>query len=137
MIMQKTTKKISESFYKRLRNMVYRKYLETNKIIPFTKFELSLIKNNNLNIDYYKSGNTFRLTSRKFYKLIYRKIRREIPTFHKRRLYTLKLLENTYIDVKNGHVDMKYLRELFNKNKDYLLTEDQEYLKKLFRGYKR
>jgi len=133
MIMQR----VSEAFYKRLRNMVYRKYLETNKIIPFTKFELSLINNNNLNIDYYKSGDKFRLTSRKFYKLIYRKIRREIPTFHKRRLYTLKLLENTYIDVKNGHVDMKYLRELFNKSKDHLLTEDQKYLKKLFRGYKR
>jgi len=128
--------RVSEAFYKRLRNMVYRKYLETNKIIPFTKFELSLIKNN-LDVDYYKVGNTFRLTSRKFYKLIYRKIRREIPTFHKRRLYTLKLLENTYIDVKNGHVDMKYLRELFNKSKDHLLTEDQKYLKKLFRGYKR
>ena len=128
--------RVSEAFYKRLRNMVYRKYLETNKIIPFTKFELSLIKNN-LNADYYKSGDKFRLTSRKFYKLIYRKIRREIPTFHKRRLYTLKLLENTYIDVKNGHVDMKYLRELFNKSKDHLLTEDQKYLKKLFRGYKR
>jgi len=127
--------KISETSYKILRNMVYRKYLETNKVMSFTKFELFLIKN--WKADHYKVGDTFRLTSRNFYKLIHLKIRREIPTFHKRRLYTLKLLENTYLDVKNGHVDMKYLRELFNKNKDYLLTEDQRYLKKLFRGYKK
>jgi hypothetical protein len=128
-------KRMSEKYYKQLRNVVYRKYLETNKIITFTQFENFLIKK--WNADYYKVGNTLRLTSRKFYKPIYLKIKREIPTFHKRRLYTLKLLENIYLDVKNGHVDMKYLRELFNKNKDHLLTEDQKYLKKLFRGHKR
>jgi len=127
--------RLSETSYKILRNMVYRKYLETNKMISFSQFELSIIKN--WKADHYKVGNKLRLSSRRFYKSIYRKIKREIPTFHKRRLYTLKLLENTYIDVKNGHVDMKYLRELFNKSKDHLLTEDQEYLKKLFRGYKR
>ena len=115
--------------------MVYRKYLETSKIMTFPQFELLLIKN--WKADHYKVGHVLRLTSRKFYKPVYLKIRREIPTFHERRLYTLKLLENTYIDVKNGHVDMKYLRELFDKSKDYLLTEDQKYLKKLFRGYKR
>jgi len=129
-------KRISEASYKRLRNMVYRKYLETKSIMTFLQFELSIIKNWK-DTDYYKVGNTLRLTSRKFYKPIYLKIKREIPTFHKRRLYTLRLLENTYIDVKSGLVDMKYLRELFNKNKDYLLTEDQKYLKKLFKGYKK
>jgi len=129
------TKRMSETYYKQLRNVVYRKYLETNKIMPFTQFENFLIKN--WNADFYKVGDKIRLTSRKFYKPVYLKIRREIPTFHKRRLYTLKLLENTYMDVKNGHVDMKYLRELFNKNKDHLLTEDQKYLRKLFRGYKK
>jgi hypothetical protein len=128
--------KISDAFYKRLRNMVYRDYLKTNEIMRFARFELLLIKSN-LKADYYKVGNTLRLTSRKFYKPIYLKIKREIPIFHKRRLYTLKLLENTYLDVKNGQVDMKYLKELFNKSKDYLLTEDQKYLKKLFRGYKK
>jgi hypothetical protein len=131
MIMQK----MSEKSYKILRNMVYRKYLETNSIMSFTQFELFLIKT--WRADYYKAGNKFRLSSRKFYKPIYLKIKREIPIFHKRRLYTLKLLENTYLDVKNGQVDMKYLKELFNKSKDYLLTEDQKYLKKLFRGYKK
>ena len=129
-------KRISEASYKRLRNMVYRKYLETNSIMTFLQFELSIIKNWK-DTDYYKVGNTLRLTSRKFYKPIYLKIKREIPIFHRRRLYTLRLLENTYIDVKSGLVDMKYLRELFNKNKDYLLTEDQKYLKKLFKGYKK
>ena len=128
--------RISEASYKRLRNMVYRKYLETNSIMTFIQFELSIIKNWK-DTDYYKVGNTLRLTSRKFYKPIYLKIKREIPIFHRRRLYTLRLLENTYIDVKSGLVDMKYLRELFNKNKDYLLTEDQKYLKKLFKGYKK
>ena len=127
--------RFSETFYKKLRNMIYRQYLETNKIMTFTQLELFLIKQ--LNADYYKNGNKLRLASGKFYKPIYLKIRREIPIFHKRRLYTLKLLENIYSDVKNGHIDMKYLRELFNKNKDHLLAEDQNYLKKLFRGYKK
>jgi len=127
--------KVSEKSYKILRNMVYRKYLETNIIMSFMQFELFLIKT--WKADYYKVGSVFRLSSRKFYKPIYLKIRREIPTFHKRRLYTLKLLENTYLDVKNGQVDMKYLRKLLDDNNDYLLPEDQKYLKKLFRGYKR
>jgi len=127
-------KQISEKSYKILRNMVYRKYLENNNIMSFTQFELFLIKT--WKADYYKAGNKFRLSSRKFYKPIYLKIRKEIPTFHKRRLYTLKLLENIYIDVKNGQVDMKYLRKLFNDHRDYLLPEDQKYLKKLFKGYK-
>jgi hypothetical protein len=126
--------RMSDAYYKKLRNMVYRKYLETNNIISFMQFELFLIKN--WKADHYKAGNMFRLSSRKFYKPIYLKIKREIPTFHKSRLYTLKLLENTYIDVKNGQVDMKYLKKLLDSNKDYLLTEDQKYLKKLFKGYK-
>jgi len=126
--------KLPEKSYKILRNIVYRKYLETNKIMTFPQFELYLIKN--WKLDFYIVDNIYRLTSRKFYKPIYLKIKKEIPTFHKRRLYTIKLIENTYIDVKNGYVDMKYLKELFNKNKDYLLTEDQKYLRKLFKGYK-
>jgi len=127
-------KKMSEKSYKILRNMVYRKYLETNIIMSFMQFELFLIQT--WKADHYKVGNVFRVKSRKFYKPIYLKIKREIPTFHKRRLYTVKLLENTYIDVKSGLVDMKYLKKLLDSNKDYLLTEDQKYLKKLFKGYK-
>ena len=112
---------------------MYRHYIEHDlKAMTFTQFELMVARMFKLKT--FKIKNSVRLVPRKYYKPIYMKIRRELPIYHKRRLYTKKMLEDAINSAREKEIDKQYVKTLFECSKDYLLEEDKTYIRRLIKG---